>query len=62
VAPTDGGSSADGRWVVDAMAWRERLGFEGGEESADSELLRESFEAAGAYVMGRRMASSPPRR
>jgi dihydrofolate reductase len=44
------------RWVVDAMAWRERLGFEGGEESPDSEILRESFEAAGAYVMGRRMA------
>jgi dihydrofolate reductase len=43
------------RWVVDAMAWRERLGFAGGEESIDSEIVAETFAAAGAYVMGRRM-------
>ncbi|HKY65823.1 MAG TPA: dihydrofolate reductase family protein [Acidimicrobiales bacterium] len=44
------------RWVLSAMSWRERLGFEGGEQNRDSEILGETFEAAGAYVMGRRMA------
>jgi dihydrofolate reductase len=43
------------RWVVDAMAWRERQGFTGGERSINSEILEETFAAAGAYVMGRRM-------
>jgi dihydrofolate reductase len=43
------------RWAVDAMAWRERLGFAGGERSIDSEIIEETFAAAGAYVMGRRM-------
>ena len=43
------------RWAVDAMAWRERQGFAGGERSADSEIVAEMFAAAGAYVMGRRM-------
>src|SRR3954470_20640401 len=43
------------RWAVDAMAWRERLGFAGGEQSVDSEIIAETFAAAGAYVMGRRM-------
>jgi dihydrofolate reductase len=43
-------------WVIDAMAWRERLGFAGGEQSVDSDIMAETFEAAGAYVMGRRMA------
>jgi dihydrofolate reductase len=44
------------RWVVDAMAWRERQGFAGGERSTNSEIVAEHFAAAGAYVMGRRMA------
>ena len=43
------------RWAVDAMAWRERLGFAGGERSVNSEIIEETFAAAGAYVMGRRM-------
>jgi dihydrofolate reductase len=43
------------RWVIDATAWRERLGFQGGERNLNSELIQETFEAAGAYVMGRRM-------
>lgn len=43
------------RWAVDAMAWRERQGFTGGEQSISSEIIAESFAAAGAYVMGRRM-------
>ncbi|MEU5910926.1 dihydrofolate reductase family protein [Micromonospora sp. NPDC047527] len=44
------------RWVTHAMAWRERLGFEGGEQDTNSDIVAESFGAAGAYVMGRRMA------
>jgi dihydrofolate reductase len=43
------------RWVVDAMAWRERQGFAGGERSINSEIIEQTFAAAGAYVMGRRM-------
>jgi dihydrofolate reductase len=43
------------RWVIDTLAWRERLGFEGGEHDANSELITELQEATGAYVMGRRM-------
>jgi dihydrofolate reductase len=44
------------RWVIDAAAWRQRLGFSGGERSTNSELIAETYESAGAYVMGRRMA------
>jgi dihydrofolate reductase len=43
------------RWVIDAMAWRERQGFAGGERSVSSRIVEETFAAAGAYVMGRRM-------
>ena len=44
------------RWVIDTMAWRERQDFAGGEQSTNSDIVAETFEAAGAYVMGRRMA------
>jgi dihydrofolate reductase len=44
------------RWVIDAMAWRDRLGFAGGEQNTNSDIISETFDAAGAYVMGRRMA------
>lgn len=44
------------RWVLGAMSWRERLGFDGGEHDVNSKILEETFESAGAYVMGRRMA------
>ena len=43
------------RWVIDAMAWRERQGYAGGERSVDSQIIEETFAAAGAYIMGRRM-------
>lgn len=43
------------RWVTDAAAWRDRQGFAGGEASVSSQIVAEHFEAAGAYVMGRRM-------
>ncbi|MEV6812176.1 dihydrofolate reductase family protein [Micromonospora sp. NPDC051296] len=44
------------RWATEAMAWRERQGFAGGRQDANSEIIAESFASAGAYVMGRRMA------
>jgi len=44
------------RWVIDAEAWRQRLGLQGGEQSTNSSIIAETFNAAGAYVMGRRMA------
>lgn len=44
------------RWATDAMAWRERQGFAGGEPDTNSDIIAETFAAAGAYVMGRRMA------
>jgi dihydrofolate reductase len=44
------------RWVIDAEAWRERLGFGGGKQDTNSEIIAETFGSAGAYVMGRRMA------
>jgi dihydrofolate reductase len=44
------------RWAIDAEAWRQRLGFSGGERDVGSEVIAETFESAGAYVMGRRMA------
>ena len=44
------------RWAAAAMAWRERQGLAGGEQSVNSRLIEETFDRAGAYVMGRRMA------
>lgn len=44
------------RWVINASAWRERQGIAGGARDVNSDVVREHFEAAGAYVMGRRMA------
>jgi dihydrofolate reductase len=43
------------RWVINAMGWRERQGFEGGERDTNSQIIEEQFAEAGAYVMGRRM-------
>jgi dihydrofolate reductase len=44
------------RWAIDAEAWRQRLGFSGGDKNTNSEVIAETYQAAGAYVMGRRMA------
>jgi dihydrofolate reductase len=44
-------------WIFGLKSWREAHGQEGGEENADSELVRETVAANGAYVMGRRMFS-----
>ncbi len=44
-------------WIFGLKTWRETHGREGGESNVDDELVRESFEASGAVVMGRRMFS-----
>jgi dihydrofolate reductase len=44
-------------WLYGLAAFRERHGESGGEETADSALLKESWERTGAVVMGRRMFS-----
>jgi hypothetical protein len=40
------------RWVIDAMAWRERQGYAGGERSVNSQIVEETFAAAGALRHG----------
>lgn len=42
-------------WMYDLEGFRRPHGMSGGEKNRDSEILDESFKAAGAYVMGRRM-------
>jgi dihydrofolate reductase len=44
-------------WVVGLDSWREAHGIEGGERTAESELVEESRSATGAVVMGRKMFS-----
>ncbi|MET9133598.1 dihydrofolate reductase family protein [Streptomyces antibioticus] len=42
-------------WVENIESWRERQSMAGGQSNADDEIVRENFNRAGAYVMGRRM-------
>jgi dihydrofolate reductase len=44
-------------WALPLASWRESHGLEGGEQSADSELMAEGIASTGAVVMGRRMFS-----
>jgi dihydrofolate reductase len=44
-------------WVVRLASWRETHGLSGGDTGVDDDVLRESFDAAGAFLMGRRMFS-----
>jgi dihydrofolate reductase len=44
------------RWAIDAEAWRQRLGFSGGARNVNSDIIGETYDSVGAYVMGRRMA------
>lgn len=53
----DGGERLH-EWLFDLASFKERHGEAGGETSRDDELVRESFENVGAYVMGRRMFSN----
>lgn len=44
-------------WIIGLESWREQHGREGGESNADADLVRETHERTGAFVMGRRMFS-----
>jgi dihydrofolate reductase len=44
-------------WVFGLKSWREPHGLDGGSTGVDDEVMRESFTATGAVVMGRRMFS-----
>jgi dihydrofolate reductase len=43
------------RWAYDLEAFRERQSLRGGHTNPDDEIVKESYERVGAYVMGRRM-------
>jgi len=42
-------------WAFGLDSWREQHGLEGGERSADAEVVDEVVEGVGSYIMGRRM-------
>lgn len=44
-------------WALRLKSWRQPHGHEGGEEGPDSDLMKETFESAGARIMGRHMFS-----
>jgi dihydrofolate reductase len=52
----DGGERLH-EWVYGLASWREWHGETGGTRNADDGVVRESFEAMGAVLMGRRMFS-----
>ena len=53
----DGGEQLH-EWVTELASWREQHGLDGGKTNRDSEIVAESNENVGAYVMGRRMFSN----
>jgi dihydrofolate reductase len=42
-------------WIVKTAGWRAAHGYEGGEESVDSDLAATLAQGIGAYIMGRNM-------
>jgi dihydrofolate reductase len=42
-------------WAIATQSWREQHGLEGGERTADAEVIDEAIRGVGAYIMGRRM-------
>lgn len=42
-------------WVFVTDSWRRQQGMEGGEHSADAEVIDEVVQGVGAYIMGRNM-------
>lgn len=42
-------------WVVATDSWRRQHGMDGGEHTADSEVVDEVVQDVGAYIMGRKM-------
>jgi dihydrofolate reductase len=55
--PLGAGGEQLHEWVIRLRSWREPHGLSGGETGVDDDIFRESFEAAGAVIMGRRMFS-----
>ena len=53
--PLGEGGEALHDWAFDLAAWREPHGKEGGTTNASTEVVKESTDAAGATIMGRRM-------
>jgi dihydrofolate reductase len=43
------------QWAFATQSWSERHGFGGGERNLDSEVVDETVQGIGAYIMGRRM-------
>jgi dihydrofolate reductase len=42
-------------WALATESWRSQHGHPGGERGADSEVIEQSIDNVGAYIMGRRM-------
>ncbi len=53
--PLGAGGEQLHEWGVKLASWRDAHGLEGGEVSADSEVLEETMSAAGSTIMGRSM-------
>jgi dihydrofolate reductase len=47
-------------WMFSTAGWRAMAGLDGGEESADSEVVEDVMRGVGAYVMGRNMFGGGP--
>jgi dihydrofolate reductase len=56
-APLGEGGELLHEWALATRAWREPHGQALGEAGVDDDVVRETVEAAGAYIMGRRMFS-----
>ena len=59
--PLGEGGEALHDWMVPLKAWREPAGMEGGEENANSPIVREAFANVGAEIMGRGKFGPPSR-
>jgi dihydrofolate reductase len=53
--PLGAGGEELHEWVVKLSTWRAQHGLAGGEVNADNEIVAESIDGIGAYVMGRGM-------
>jgi len=42
-------------WVFETDSWRRQQGLDGGEHTADAEVVDEVVQGVGAYLMGRKM-------
>src|SRR3954471_22174474 len=55
--PLGQGGESLHEWALATRSWNEGHGRPGGEPGADSDLLQEAVDRAGATIMGRRMFS-----